>query len=97
VDDAVTLETDASLALARLRPLEEAVAELRRVIVTEEEARQLRQGQALPREGLEGSELALFDGRNRLAATAKWDAETRMIRPDKVFQGPKSLWSAPEA
>jgi tRNA pseudouridine55 synthase len=86
VDDALTPGMDAATALARLRPLEEAVAELSRVIVTDEEVRRLCQGQALPRESLDGTELALFDTANRLVATAKWDAERRMIRPDKVFR-----------
>jgi tRNA pseudouridine55 synthase len=86
VDGATTLGMDAASALARLRPLEEAVADLPRVIVTDDEVRRLNQGQALPREGLVGTELALFDETNRLAAVAKWDAERRMIRPDKVIR-----------
>ena len=57
-DDAVTLETDAGSARARLRPLEEAVAELPRVMVTDEEVRRLCQGQALPRDSLDGIEVA---------------------------------------
>jgi hypothetical protein len=67
------------------------------VNVTDDEVRRLCQGQTLPCEGLDGRELALFDAANRLVATAKWDAETQMIRPDKVFRRPKSLWSSPEA
>ena len=85
VDDAVTLETDPNSARTRLRPLEEAVAELPRMIVADEEVRRLRQGQALLRDGLDGAELAVFDAANRLVATAMWDAEKGMIRPDKVF------------
>ena len=88
VEDAVTLETDAATVLVRLRPLEEAVTELPRVMVTDDEAGRLCQGQALRRESLDGDELALFDEANRLVATAKWEAETRMIRPDKVFRRP---------
>jgi tRNA pseudouridine55 synthase len=90
VDDAVTLEMDAATVLARLRPLEEAAAELPSVMATDDEVRRLCQGQALPRENLNGDELALFDGTNRLVATAKWDAETRTLRPDKVFRRPQS-------
>jgi tRNA pseudouridine55 synthase len=86
VDDAATPGMDAASALARLRPLEEAVAELPRVIVTNDEVRRLRQGQTLPRESMDGAELALFDETNRLVATAKWDAERRIIRPNKVIQ-----------
>jgi tRNA pseudouridine55 synthase len=86
VDGATTPGMDAASALARLRPLEEAVADLPRVIVTDDEVRRLRQGQALPRDDFDGTELALFDETNRLVATAKWDAERRMIRPDKVIQ-----------
>jgi tRNA pseudouridine55 synthase len=86
VDDAAMLGMDAATALARLRPMEEAAAELPRVIVTEEEVRRLCQGQMLPRESLVAAELALFDAANRLVATAKWDAERRIIRPDKVFR-----------
>jgi tRNA pseudouridine55 synthase len=86
VDDAVTPGAEAASAVARLRPLEEAVAELPRVVVTDEEVRRLCQGQALPCDGFEGTELAVFDSGNRLVATAVWDAERRMIRPDKVFR-----------
>jgi tRNA pseudouridine55 synthase len=86
VDDAATPGMEAALALARLRPLEDAVAELPRVIVTDEEVRRLCQGQALSRDGFDGTELALFDAANRLVAIAAWDAGTRMIRPDKVFR-----------
>lgn len=91
VDNAATVEMDAAAALARLRPLEEATDELQRIVVTEDEVRRLCQGQALPRESINGKELALFDGANRLVATAKWDAATGMIRPDKVFRRPESL------
>ena len=86
----MTLETDAATASARLRPLEEAVAELPRVMATDDEVRRLCQGQALRRESLNEDEFALFDGTNRLVATAKWEAETRTIRPDKVFRRPQS-------
>jgi tRNA pseudouridine55 synthase len=91
VDDAVTLDMEAATALARLRPLEEAAAELPRVVVTHDEVRRLCLGQALPRESMNGNEFALFDGANRLVATAKWDAATGMMRPDKVFRRSESL------
>jgi tRNA pseudouridine55 synthase len=86
VDDAVTPGTDAPSALARLRPLEEALAELPRRIVTDDEVRRLCQGQAVPCDGFDGTGLAVFDSGNRLVATAAWDADKRMIRPDKVFR-----------
>jgi tRNA pseudouridine55 synthase len=86
VDDAVTPGAEAASAVARLRPLEEAVAELPRVVVTDEEVRRLCQGQAVPRDGFDGTDFAVFDSANRLVATAVWDAERRMIRPDKVFR-----------
>ncbi len=91
VDNAVTLETAAVRALAQLRPMEEAVAELPRLIVTNDEARRLWQGQALRRESLNWAELALFDTAERLVATAKWDAAAQAIRPDKVIRRSESL------
>ena len=89
-EGAVPMDADAATALARLRPMEEAVAELPRVVLSEEEVRRLCQGQAVAPAGFAGAaggEAAVFDAANRLAATAAWDAGGRVLRPAKVLQG----------
>ena len=87
VEDALPPEADAAAALARLRPLEEAVAELPRVVLTDADAARLCQGQAVPLpQAIAEGETAVFDRANRLIATATWDAVRRNLRPDKVFR-----------
>ena len=84
-EDAVPLDADAASARSRLRPVEEAVAELPRVVLSEGDVRRLRLGQAVPLARGEG-ETAVFDGAGRLVATAAWDAVRRALRPDKVLR-----------
>ncbi|HVS35096.1 MAG TPA: tRNA pseudouridine(55) synthase TruB [Gemmataceae bacterium] len=88
VEDAVPLDADATAARSRLRPMEEAVAELPRVKLADGEIRRLCQGQAisLAQGAGSGGEAAVFDEAGRLAATAAWDAERRVLRPDKVLR-----------
>ncbi len=87
-EDAVPPDADAAAARSRLRPLEEAVAELPRVVLSDEDLRRLRQGQAIALSQGEwpAGETAVFDGSGRLVATAVWDAERRALRPDKVLR-----------
>ena len=89
-DTAVPMKADALTAQAFLRPIEEAVAELPRVVLSEEEVRRLCQGQVVAPAGpggAAGAEAAVFDAANRLAATAAWEADGRALRPTKVLRG----------
>jgi len=87
-DDAVPMDADAATAQARLRPVEEAVAELPRVVLSNEMTRRLCQGQAVPCDELgadvEGV-IAVHTAAGRLAATAVYDPVRRLLRPDKVL------------
>jgi tRNA pseudouridine55 synthase len=85
VDNAVSLDADAAEARARLRPVEEAVAELPAVTLADAELKRLRQGQGVPLARCDAGEVAVFDGRGRLAAVATYDADMRLLRPAKVL------------
>jgi tRNA pseudouridine55 synthase len=90
VDEALTLEAEASTARARLLPIELAVAELPRVILPDAELHRLCRGQAVargvaPPSADPGTEMAVFDGANDLAAVAKVDAHG-FLRPLKVLR-----------
>jgi tRNA pseudouridine55 synthase len=85
VDNAVSLEASADEARARLRPVEEAVAELPTITLAETELKRLRQGQAVALAACAGEEIAVFDGRGRLAAVATFDADRQLLRPAKVL------------
>ncbi len=89
VADAVPPDADATAARSQLRPAEEAVAELPRVVLSPDDVRRLCQGQTVPlaQEGPDGGEAAVFDGTSRLVATAVWDVARRVLRPDKVLRG----------
>ena len=85
VDNAVSLEASADEARARLRPVEEAVAELPTITLAETELKRLRQGQAVALAACAGEEIAVFDGRGQLAAVATFDADRQLLRPAKVL------------
>jgi tRNA pseudouridine55 synthase len=85
-DNAVSLDAAAAEARAKLRPLEDAVAELPAVTLTDAELKQLRQGQGVAWSKGEGEAIAVFDERKRLAAIATFDAEQGLLRPSKVFK-----------
>ena len=87
-DDAVPMDADAATARARLRPVEEAVAELPRVVLSDDKLRRLCQGQAIPCEEMDADAegvVAVYTTAGRLAATATYDPVRRVLRPDKVF------------
>src|SRR5581483_7783016 len=84
-DNAVSLDADAAIARARLRPVEEAVAELPAITLTAGELQRLRQGQALSVTHGSDEEMAVFDEGKRLAAIATFDKERRLLKPAKVF------------
>jgi tRNA pseudouridine55 synthase len=87
-EDSVTLEAGAEAARGRLLPVEAAVAELPRVTLSDEQARRLCQGQAVPCDALnlgEAVTVAAFTRAGRLAATAVFDPARQVLRPDKVL------------
>lgn len=91
-DDAVPMDADAATARARLRPLEEAVAELPRVVLSNDKTRRLCQGQAVPCDAPDADAkgvVAVHTASGRLAATATFDPVRRVLRPDKVFGRPQ--------
>ena len=89
-DDAVPMDADAATARTRLRPVEEAVAELPRVVLSDDKTRRLCQGQAVPCDEM-GADVegvvAAYTSAGRLAATATYDPVRRVLRPDKVLGG----------
>ena len=82
-EDAVSPGADAAAARARLRPMAEAVAELPRVVLSDEEIRRLCQGRVVPAAG--AGEAAVFDQAGQLVATAFRDAGG-VLWPDKVLR-----------
>ncbi len=88
-EEAVTLQTTADEARARVRPVVEALAELPRVTVTADEARRLRQGQQvrLHEAQLEPGETAVFDPTGTLVAVARWEPGRGGLKPEKVWPG----------
>ncbi len=86
-EDAVPLDADAVTARSRLRPMEEAVVELPRVVLSADDLRRLCQGQAvaLTQGEWPAGETAVFDGTGRLVVIAAWNPVRRALRPDKVL------------
>jgi tRNA pseudouridine55 synthase len=84
-DNAVSLDADVLTVRTRLRPLEEAVAELPALTLTDVELERLRQGQAIARTNACADEIAVFDVKKHLAAIATFDARHGLLRPSKVF------------
>jgi tRNA pseudouridine55 synthase len=90
-EDGVPPDAEADAALAKLRPVEDAVAGLPAWRVDDVGARAVAHGNAVPvaagrllREG-EGDEAVLLAGDGRLLAIAKQDTVGRVWRPVKVF------------
>jgi tRNA pseudouridine55 synthase len=83
VEDAVTLEMGPAQARMRLRPLADALAELPRVEVTDNEARLLRHGQRIPSKG-EG-ESGVFDAAGNLIGVGLFDEAGQWLRPIKIL------------
>jgi tRNA pseudouridine55 synthase len=88
---ALTLETEAETACARLLPVEMAVAELPRLVLPEDELKRLCQGQRVVLadvpEGMDESrDVAVFDVADRLAAVALFDPRDKLLRPAKVLR-----------
>jgi tRNA pseudouridine55 synthase len=87
--DALALDADKQTALARLRPLVEAVRALRTLIVPEDQAARLQTGQGLPwaNDYKDGEELAIVSVAGALLAIGQADAADGLIWPRKVFVG----------
>lgn len=84
-ENAVSLDASPDEARAKLRPVEEAVAELPALTLADPELQRLRQGQRVLLATSTGEELAVFDERKRLVAIATFDAKCGLLRPAKVF------------
>jgi tRNA pseudouridine55 synthase len=87
VENAVTLDSDAERARARLLPVGMAVVELLRLVLPDEDLKRLCQGQSveLAHQIVGEEEVAVFDEGNRLAAVAKFDPASKCLRPAKVI------------
>jgi tRNA pseudouridine55 synthase len=90
VADAMSPDADAPTARARLRPVEEAVAELPRVVLDEADVRILCRGGTVRPEATElrEGEAAMFDPAGRLVAIGFWSTSHRVLWPDKVLRRP---------
>jgi tRNA pseudouridine55 synthase len=92
-DDALLLDADADTARAKLRPLAEAVAELRKLTLDVLAIQRLRHGGSLlfgdPQLSTHSlttdTELAVFDSEGRFALLAFADGQRRALRPSKVL------------
>lgn len=84
---AVPPDVDAATARQAMLPTRLAVAELPARTVTDDEARRLRQGQALPlaEDVGDAAEVALYDPRGALAAVGTVDSSRRIVKPGKVL------------
>lgn len=82
-NDAVPLDARPDEALAHLRPLADAVAELPAITLTPDEVVRLRHGQRLVREHADSGTVAVFDERGGLVAVAR--VEGGVLAPNKVL------------
>jgi tRNA pseudouridine55 synthase len=90
-DRALTLDAEAQTARAHLLPSEMAVAELPRLVLSENDGKRLGHGQPVAvTQTLEGKEkareVAVFDTANHLIAVAMLDPERRLLQPVKVLR-----------
>jgi tRNA pseudouridine55 synthase len=92
VEESLTLDADPDAARARLLPMEMAVAELPRFVLSESALRRMSQGQSVAVSSTRettipsAGETAVFDDTGRLSAVAMFDPGRQMLRPAKVFQ-----------
>jgi len=85
VEDAVSLEAEATAAYAMLLPIAAAVRDLPSVALADALLPRLRQGQGVAADASSASAVAVFDSRGCLVAVARFDAANRLLRPEKVF------------
>jgi tRNA pseudouridine55 synthase len=84
-DEAVPPQADRETALAKMRPVAEAVAGLPAVSLSDADAKRFALGQAIPWRTPAETEVAVFDPKKELLAVARWDAGRRELRPVKVL------------
>lgn len=86
-DAAVALDTDAGSALRSLLPLEAALAELPRVVVSAADAARLRCGQSILRltEDDLPAEASVFDDQGKLIGLVAGNANDRSLAPTKIL------------
>jgi tRNA pseudouridine55 synthase len=89
-EDAIALDTDAAVALARLLPVSAALSELPSVTLGPEAIARLRQGRAVaclstPGEVCVDGSVAVLDGAGELVAVGVRDTEAGLLRPEKVL------------
>lgn len=86
-DDSLSLDEDRETALARLRPLADAVSELPRLVVADTFLERLHTGQGVPiPQGSESNdEIAFVSSTGALQAIGQVDRQRGLILPTKVF------------
>lgn len=87
VDRAVSLDTDPQMVAGALLPAEQALAELPRLTLSEDQARRYRHGQTIALgsgDWKEGEEVAVFDPSGRAVGIAQV-LPTRYLKPIKVL------------
>lgn len=85
---ALPLDSDAATARSRLLPIEQAVAELPRVVLNADDAARFRQGQSVPlpmSACADGQSIAVFCGAGRLLAVGVSEERAGVLRPEKVI------------
>ncbi|HEY7313580.1 MAG TPA: tRNA pseudouridine(55) synthase TruB [Gemmataceae bacterium] len=90
-DAALTLDSDAETARSHVLPVELAVAELPRLVLSEKDWKRLCHGQSIavaevPEWATTTREAAVFDTANRLIAVAMLDPNLKSLRPVKVLR-----------
>jgi tRNA pseudouridine55 synthase len=89
-EQAVPWSADSSTARSRILDSRLAVADLPTVRLTEDEARRLGRGQAVPlpsgRAGVADAELAILTPAGELLAIGKWQSRTRLLQAERVVQ-----------
>jgi tRNA pseudouridine55 synthase len=88
-EGALPLNADAATLRARLLPIEQAVAELPRVVLPDTSLERLRRGQTITLAEVparsDEDEVAVFDAADRLIAVAAFDPVRNTLRPTKVL------------
>ena len=87
VATALPADADAETARLALLPIEAAVSELPRRLLSATEAARIRQGQALPlmRADEPSAEIAMFDEQGKLVAVGVVDRKHGCVRPNRVM------------
>jgi tRNA pseudouridine55 synthase len=86
-DEALSLDTDRETACGRLLPLNNAVKELRTLLLIEDQGARLQNGLGVPiQPGMQdGEEIAVLSTAGRLLAVGRVMLERGLVLPEKVF------------